>query len=71
MCKIDHVLPWRLAENIQEGTKHKVVLDAFTEGLEREHPEDVAEWRAWVEDWEATQHRTTENCPFEYKEAGT
>jgi hypothetical protein len=24
-----------------------------------------------VEDWEATQHRTTENCPFEYKEAGT
>ncbi|KAF7369403.1 CxC2 domain-containing protein [Mycena venus] len=63
------VLPRRLTENIQEGTKHKVALDAFTEGLERTRPEEVAEWRAWVEEWEATQHTTTENCPFEYMEA--
>ncbi|KAJ7849636.1 hypothetical protein B0H14DRAFT_2582364 [Mycena olivaceomarginata] len=63
------VLLRHLTENIQEGTKHKVVLDVFIEGLERVCLEEVVEWWAWVEEWEATQHRTTEKCPFEYKEA--
>ncbi|KAJ7660093.1 hypothetical protein DFH06DRAFT_989201, partial [Mycena polygramma] len=64
------VLPKRLAEAIKEGTKHKIALEAFTEGLQESRPEEVAEWRAWVGRWEAKQHTTPEESPFEYKEAG-
>lgn len=57
--------------SIQEGAKHKVALDAFTEGLEATRPEEVAEWREWVARWEAKQHTGPSESPFEYKESGT
>ncbi|KAJ7925440.1 hypothetical protein B0H13DRAFT_1600492 [Mycena leptocephala] len=65
------VLPKRLAVSIQEGAKHKVALDAFTEGLEATWLEEVAEWREWVARWEAKQHTDPSESPFEYKESGT
>ncbi|KAJ7810465.1 hypothetical protein B0H13DRAFT_2384593 [Mycena leptocephala] len=65
------ILPKRLAEDIKEGAKHKTALEAFSEGLESTWPGEVAEWRAWVVRWEATQHTTPEDSPFEYKEAVT
>ncbi|KAJ7876466.1 hypothetical protein B0H14DRAFT_2568181 [Mycena olivaceomarginata] len=64
------VLPKRLAENIKEGTKHKIALDAFTEGLKSTRSEEVAEWRAWVHRWEEKQHTDPNESPFDYKETG-
>ncbi|KAJ7715053.1 hypothetical protein B0H16DRAFT_1340272, partial [Mycena metata] len=50
---------------------HRAALAAFTEGLESTRPEEVEEWRAWVERWEAKQHTDPKESPFEYKEAVT
>ncbi|KAJ7303696.1 hypothetical protein DFH08DRAFT_721911, partial [Mycena albidolilacea] len=64
------VLPKRLVENIKEGTKHKIALHAFTEGLESTRSEEVVEWRAWVQRWEEQQHADPNESPFDYKETG-
>jgi hypothetical protein len=50
--------------------KHKIALDAFTEGLESTRSEEVAEWRAWVHRWEEKQHTNPNESPFDYKETG-
>jgi hypothetical protein len=55
---------------MKEGSKHRIALAAFTEGLERERAEEVAEWKALVVTWEKTQHKEGADSPFEYKEAG-
>ncbi|KAJ7066855.1 hypothetical protein B0H15DRAFT_958289 [Mycena belliarum] len=65
------ILPKRLAVNLREGAKHKAALQAFTQGLEAERAEEVAEWRELVLTWEATQHTTSAGSPFEYKETVT
>ncbi|KAJ6579040.1 hypothetical protein DFH09DRAFT_1310403 [Mycena vulgaris] len=65
------VLAKRLAVNLKEAAKHKAALDAFTTGLEVERAEEVEGWRSWVMRWEAKQHTTPEDSPFEYKEAVT
>ncbi|KAJ7758475.1 hypothetical protein DFH07DRAFT_867982 [Mycena maculata] len=62
------VLPKRLAEHMREGTKHNAALTAFTEGLEEERADEVAEWKDMVLTWEAEQHVEGDTSPFEYKE---
>jgi hypothetical protein len=69
----DRVLPRRLAEAINDAKKCKLALNAFTEGLESEpgQAQQVAEWRAWVEEWEKeNEHTLGAPCPFEYTETG-
>ncbi|KAJ7164850.1 hypothetical protein C8R43DRAFT_1122730 [Mycena crocata] len=65
------ILPKRLADAIKEGTRHAAALRAFTEGLEAVRKDEVAEWRAWVGEWEGEQHTDPSKSPFEYKEAVT
>ncbi|KAK6974082.1 CxC2 domain-containing protein [Favolaschia claudopus] len=62
------ILPHRLAVAIKEGTAHAASFEAFSKGLEVERPEQVEEWREWVERWESTQHTTAEDSPFEFAE---
>ncbi|KAJ7761472.1 hypothetical protein B0H14DRAFT_3510958 [Mycena olivaceomarginata] len=63
------VLPRRLAEAIDEAKKCKLAHEAFTEGLMSQASNEVAEWRAWVEEWEkVNEHIPGEPCPFEYTE---
>ena len=50
---------------------HETHLEAFTKGLEEERPEQVKGWREWVDRWEAVQHTTPEDSPFDLKEEGT
>ncbi|KAJ6458520.1 hypothetical protein C8R45DRAFT_1110051 [Mycena sanguinolenta] len=65
------ILPKRLAVAIREGTLHAVHMDAFTKGLEDERPDQVEDWRAWVKRWEAVQHTTPKDSPFDLKEQVT
>ncbi|KAJ6457326.1 hypothetical protein C8R45DRAFT_943279 [Mycena sanguinolenta] len=64
----DHILPKRLVVAIQEATVHQTHLDLFMKGLEEGRPDQMKEWRAWVDRWEATQHTTLEDSPFDLKE---
>ncbi|KAF8129675.1 hypothetical protein K438DRAFT_2136108 [Mycena galopus ATCC 62051] len=69
-----HQLAMRRWFLLREANKHKVALDAFTEGLESTgSSEGVAEWQKAVEKWEEIPHRLGEkmDCPFTYKEAVT
>jgi hypothetical protein len=65
---VDRVLPKRLTVNIKEGLKHRAAFEAFNTGLEALRPEEVAEWRASVIKWEATQHTDSSESPFELEE---
>ncbi|KAJ7154944.1 hypothetical protein C8R43DRAFT_1126328 [Mycena crocata] len=65
------ILPKRLAVNIKEGLKHRAAFEEFSSGLEALRPNEVAEWRAWVLRWEATQHRDATDSPFELVEEVT
>ncbi|KAJ7429994.1 hypothetical protein B0H11DRAFT_2264473 [Mycena galericulata] len=65
------VLPKRLAVSIKEGTKHKAAFEAFSKGLEEARPEEVAEWRQQVLQWELTQHTDSSESPFELVEEVT
>jgi hypothetical protein len=56
--------------NIKEGTKHRAAFEAFSTALEAARPEEVREWRAWVTRWEAEQHTTSKDSPFELEEEG-
>ncbi|KAK6992768.1 hypothetical protein R3P38DRAFT_3225083 [Favolaschia claudopus] len=62
------IVAHRLAVAMKEGIAHAAAFEAFTEGPEAERPEQVQEWREWVERWEATQHTTAEDSPFEFAE---
>ncbi|KAJ7432012.1 hypothetical protein B0H11DRAFT_1761190 [Mycena galericulata] len=55
----------RLARDLKEGKKHKEAFDAFTELLEGERPELVAQWRGWVKEWESEQHTEGHGSPYE------
>jgi hypothetical protein len=58
-----------LAEAIDEAKKCKLAHEVFTEGLMSQASNEVAEWRAWVEEWEkVNEHIPGEPCPFEYTE---
>ncbi|KAJ7354306.1 hypothetical protein DFH08DRAFT_691855, partial [Mycena albidolilacea] len=65
------ILPKRLAVAIKDGNQHQVAFDAFSKGLEEAHPEQIKEWRAWVERWESTQHTTPDDSPFDMGEEVT
>ncbi|KAK7050132.1 CxC2 domain-containing protein [Favolaschia claudopus] len=70
LLAMHRVLLHRLAVAIKDGTAHATSFEAFTEGLEAERPEEVREWRAWVERWESTQHTTADDSPFEVEDEG-
>ncbi|KAJ7121769.1 hypothetical protein C8R43DRAFT_1136456 [Mycena crocata] len=59
------ILAKRIAVNIKEGLRHRAVFEAFNSGLTALRPNEVAEWRAWVIRWEATQHHDAKDSPFE------
>ncbi|KAJ7711045.1 hypothetical protein B0H14DRAFT_2645959 [Mycena olivaceomarginata] len=65
------ILPKRLAVAIKDGNQHRVAFEAFSKGLEEARPEQIKEWRAWVERWESTQHTTPEDSPFDMPEEVT
>ncbi|KAJ7860607.1 hypothetical protein B0H14DRAFT_3084801 [Mycena olivaceomarginata] len=48
-----------------------LAFNAFSTGLEEARPEQIKEWRAWVERWESTQHTTPEDSPFDMPEEVT
>ncbi|KAF8142941.1 hypothetical protein K438DRAFT_1784206 [Mycena galopus ATCC 62051] len=52
--------PKRLAVAMMGAVRHKAMLDAFTNGLEEENPEQVKRWRALVDEWESKQHKAGE-----------
>ncbi|KAJ7687465.1 hypothetical protein B0H14DRAFT_2653830 [Mycena olivaceomarginata] len=54
----------RLAVTIKDGNQHRVTFNAFSKGLEEAYPEQIKEWRVWVERWESTQHTTPDDSPF-------
>ncbi|KAJ7712102.1 hypothetical protein B0H16DRAFT_1667635 [Mycena metata] len=64
------VLPKRLAVSMKEGAKHQAAFDTFTQALEEAKPEQVAEWREWVDRWESKQHTDASESPFELTEQG-
>jgi hypothetical protein len=68
--RVDHILPKRLAVAIKDGNQHRVVFKAFSKGLEEARPEQVKEWRAWVERWESMQHTTPDDSLFDMREEG-
>jgi hypothetical protein len=68
--RVDHILPKRLAVTIKDGNQHRVAFDAFSKGLEEAYPEQIKEWRVWVERWESTQHTTPDDSPFTMGEEG-
>ncbi|KAJ7300504.1 hypothetical protein DFH08DRAFT_828394 [Mycena albidolilacea] len=59
------VFPKRLAVTMIDGAAHKIMLEAFTKGLEEANPAQVKEWRGLVEAWESKQHSTGAKSPFE------
>ncbi|KAJ7614714.1 hypothetical protein DFH06DRAFT_1013840 [Mycena polygramma] len=66
------LLKRRMAEGIKEGRAHKVAFEAFNEGVLSAMPEQVAEWKTWVEEYEKTQHKEHDkNSPYEYTECTT
>jgi hypothetical protein len=69
--RTDRILPKRLAVSIKEGTKHRSAFEAFNGGLEQLQPDTVVEWREWVTQWEAEQHKSGDISPFELAETGT
>ncbi|KAF8196245.1 hypothetical protein K438DRAFT_1967959 [Mycena galopus ATCC 62051] len=71
MLALHRVLPRRLATTIIEATAHSASFKLFTEGLEKERPDQVKEWRQLVKKWELKQHTTSEDSPFELKEEVT
>ncbi|KAJ7776709.1 hypothetical protein B0H14DRAFT_3095872 [Mycena olivaceomarginata] len=56
---------------LTDGNQHRVAFEAFSKGLEEARPEQIKEWRAWVERWESTQHTTPEDSPFDMPEEVT
>ncbi|KAF7330703.1 CxC2 domain-containing protein [Mycena sanguinolenta] len=68
LLAMHRVLPKRLAVAIKEGTAHAVSFDAFTKGLEEARPDQVKKWRDGVDRWEAVQHTTPEDSPFDLKD---
>ncbi|KAJ7318850.1 hypothetical protein DFH08DRAFT_819735 [Mycena albidolilacea] len=71
LLAMHRILPKRLAVAIKDGNQHRVAFDAFSTGLEEARPEQIKEWRAWVERWESTQHTTPEDSPFDMPEEVT
>ncbi|KAJ7737472.1 hypothetical protein B0H14DRAFT_3898421 [Mycena olivaceomarginata] len=71
LLAMHHILPKRLAVAIKDGNQHRVAFEAFSKGLEEARPEQIKEWRAWVERWESTQHTTPEDSPFDMPEEVT
>ncbi|KAJ7166466.1 hypothetical protein C8R43DRAFT_946025 [Mycena crocata] len=71
LSRLDRILPKCLAVNIKEGLKHRAAFEEFSSGLEALRPNEVAEWRAWVLRWEATQHMDAADSPFELVEEVT
>ncbi|KAF7333062.1 CxC2 domain-containing protein [Mycena venus] len=67
LLAMHRVLPKRLAETMKDATQHKVAFEVFTKGLETARPEELKEWKAWVKRWEAVQHDTPKDSPFELK----
>ncbi|KAJ7791008.1 hypothetical protein B0H13DRAFT_1936100 [Mycena leptocephala] len=61
----------RSAVDIKAGLKHKVAFKAFMKGLQEFRPAEVLEWKEWVERWEAEQHTTAKDSPFEVLEEVT
>ncbi|KAK6977280.1 hypothetical protein R3P38DRAFT_3237413 [Favolaschia claudopus] len=59
------VLSQRLVRDLKEGRKHKEAFEAFTQVIEAEKPELVVRWKAWVKDWESSQHTEGHASPFE------
>jgi hypothetical protein len=53
------------------GAAHKIMLEAFTKGLEEANPAQVKEWRGLVEAWESKQHSTGAKSMFEVHAEGT
>ncbi|KAJ6461943.1 hypothetical protein C8R47DRAFT_993341 [Mycena vitilis] len=47
---------------------HKVAFNAFSKGLEEARPDQVQDWKEWVDRWEAKQHTDSTDCPFELAE---
>lgn len=60
----------RMKENVEDGRVHRDTFNAFNAALEREVPELVAKWKAWVLDWESRQHTDSTESPFSAKEKG-
>ncbi|KAJ7888386.1 hypothetical protein B0H14DRAFT_3081962 [Mycena olivaceomarginata] len=71
LLAMHRILPKRLAVAIKDGNQHRVAFEAFSKGLEEARPEQIKEWRAWVERWESTQHTTPEDSPFDMPEEVT
>ncbi|KAJ7839911.1 hypothetical protein B0H13DRAFT_1649958 [Mycena leptocephala] len=66
------ILKRRMAEGIKEGRAHKQAFEAFHVGVLAAMPNEVAEWKKWVDVWEKAQHVENEkNSPYEYKEETT
>ncbi|KAJ7787842.1 hypothetical protein B0H14DRAFT_3505052 [Mycena olivaceomarginata] len=65
LLAMHRVFPKRLAVAMIDGAAHKIMLEAFTKGLEEANPAQVKEWRSLVEAWESKQHSTGEKSPFE------
>ncbi|KAJ7800682.1 hypothetical protein B0H14DRAFT_3490386 [Mycena olivaceomarginata] len=71
LLAMHRVFPKRLATAIKDGSVHREAFESFTSGLAKERPEQVKEWRAWVERWEAKQQTTGEDSPFELQDEVT
>ncbi|KAJ6463767.1 hypothetical protein C8R47DRAFT_1079761 [Mycena vitilis] len=71
LLAMHRILPKRLAVNIKQAMKHKAAFKTFTEGLEEFQPEQVQEWRDWVDRWESKQHKDPSESPFELVEEVT
>ncbi|KAF8142961.1 hypothetical protein K438DRAFT_1784222 [Mycena galopus ATCC 62051] len=65
LLAMHRVLPKRLAVAMIGAGGHKAMLDAFTNRLEKDNPEQVKRWRALVDEWESKQHKAGEKSPFE------
>ncbi|KAJ7747398.1 hypothetical protein B0H14DRAFT_3097038 [Mycena olivaceomarginata] len=70
LLAMHRILPKRLAVTIKDGNQHRVTFNAFSKGLEEAYPEQIKEWRVWVERWESTQHTTPDDSPFAMGEEG-
>jgi hypothetical protein len=59
------VFSQRMVRDLKEARKHKEAFDAFTEVVEAEDAAAVADWRAWVHDWESKGQTDGAGSPFE------
>jgi hypothetical protein len=55
----------QMVRDLKEGQRHREAFVVFTEVVEAEELALVASWKAWVEEWESTQHQDGHGSPFE------